>query len=284
VEYHWRSMAEGCVLSEVVFLPEMSQIQAEEILEMFAEGEGLESVNTSLALHLVELARDLGRDALVSRLLDHAAKVSVNPEDQGWCQFELLKHQGASKDELIGLGIASETEGLPGLAAGIFHHVSLLSLGSDDAGTFANRSMRLRVEAEDLEGMIYGHALLAYIAKEESDFEESQLHLRKRLELIPESEKFERMEAIADLAHSHSTLGDLEQAQALLIDSLGIAIELDELSGILVARWGLADLAEISNQPDEAMVQLSDAMTAFMDAGEAVPELVIERISKLTAE
>ena len=35
---------------------------------------------------------------------------------------------------------------------------------------------------------------------------------------------------------------------------------------------------------DEAMVQLSDAMTAFMDAGEAVPELVIERISKLTAE
>jgi tetratricopeptide (TPR) repeat protein len=277
-------MAVECVLSEVVFLPEMSQIQAEEVLEMFAEGEGLESVNTSLALHLVELARDLGRDALVSRLLDHAAKVSVNPEDQGWCQFELLKHQGASKDELIGLGIASENEGLTGLAAGIFHHVSLLSLGNDDAAIFANRSMRLRDEAEDLEGMIYGHALLAHIAKEDGDFEESQLHLRKRLELIPESEKFERMEAIADLAHSHSTLGDLEQAQALLIDSLGIAIELDELSGILVARWGLADLAEISNQPDEAMVQLSDAMTAFMDAGEAVPELVIERISKLTAE
>jgi tetratricopeptide (TPR) repeat protein len=284
VEYHWRLMAVECVLSEVVLLPEMSQIQAEEVLEMFAEGEGLESVNTSLALHLVELARDLGRDALVARLLDHAAKVSVNPEDQGWCQFELLKHQGASKDELIGLGITSEKEGLPGLAAGIFHHVSLLSLGSDDAAIFANRSMRLRDEAEDVEGMIYGHALLAHIAKEDGDFEESQLHLRKRLELIPESEKFERMEAIADLAHSHSTLGDLEQAQALLIDSLGIAIELDELSGILVARWGLADLAEISNQPDEAMVQLSDAMTAFMDAGEAVPELVIERISKLTAE
>jgi tetratricopeptide (TPR) repeat protein len=262
----------------------MSQIQAEEVLEMFAEGKGLESVNTSLALHLVELARDLGRDALVSRLLDHAAKVSVNPEDQGWCQFELLKHQGASKDELIGLGITSENESLPGLAAGIFHHVSLLSLGSEDAAIFANRSMRLRDEAEDIEGMIYGHALLAHIAKENEDFEKSQLHLRKRLELIPETEKFERMEAIADLAHSHSTLGDLEQAQALLIDSLNIAIELDELSGILVARWGLADLAEISNQPDEAMVQLSDAMTAFMDAGEAVPELVIERISKLTAE
>ena len=89
-------------------MPVMSQTQAEEVLEMFAEGAGLESVNTSLALHLVDLARELGRDALVARLLDHAAKVSVNPEDQGWCQFELLKHNGASKDELIGLGMVSE--------------------------------------------------------------------------------------------------------------------------------------------------------------------------------
>ena len=262
----------------------MNQSQAEEVLEMFAEGEGLESVNTSLALHLVDLARELGRDALVERLLDHAGKVSLNPEDQGWCQFELLKHQGATKDELIGLGVHSEREGLAGLAAGVFHHVSLMSLGSDEAGVFANRSMRLREEADDLEGMIYGHALLAHIAKSEEDFERSQLHLQKRLEIIPETEKFERMEALADLAHSHSTLGELDQAQAMLIESLALATELQELSGILVSRWGLADLAEISNQPDEAMVQLSEVMTAFMEAGEVVPEPVRERVSKFTAE
>ncbi len=265
-------------------MPEMSQTQAEEVLEMFAEGEGLEAVNTSLALHLVDLARELGRDALVARLLDHAAKVSVNPEDQGWCQFELLKHKGASKDELIGLGMASESEGLPGLAAGVFHHVALMSLGSDDAGTFANRSMRLREEANDVEGMIYGHALLAHIAKDEGDFENSQMHLQKRLDIIPESEKFEKMEALADLAHSHATVGELEQAQTLLIQSLELASELQELSGILVAKWGLADLAEISGQPDEAMVQLSDIMTSFMEAGEPVPEPVSQRISKLTSE
>lgn len=265
-------------------MPEMSQTQAEEVLEMFAEGEGLEAVNTSLALHLVDLARELGRDALVARLLDHAAKVSVNPEDQGWCQFELLKHKGASKDELIGLGMASESEGLPGLAAGVFHHVALMSLGSDDAGTFANRSMRLREEANDVEGMIYGHALLAHIAKDEGDFEKSQMHLQKRLDIIPESEKFEKMEALADLAHSHATVGELEQAQTLLIQSLELASELQELSGILVAKWGLADLAEISGQPDEAMVQLSDIMTSFMEAGEPVPEPVSQRISKLTSE
>ena len=103
-------------------------------------------------------------------------------------------------------------DGLPCLAAGIFHHVSLMSLGSDEAGLFANRSMRLREQADDLEGMIYGHALLAHIAKSEEDFEKSQLHLQKRLDIIPETEKFERMEALADLAHSHSSLGELEQA------------------------------------------------------------------------
>ena len=95
----------------------MNQAQAEELMDMFADGKLIDSINTSLALHLVDLARELGRDALVGRLLDHAAKVSENPEDQGWCQFELLKHQGASKDELIGLGVQSEKDGLPALAA-----------------------------------------------------------------------------------------------------------------------------------------------------------------------
>ncbi|MBJ63543.1 MAG: hypothetical protein CMB55_01945 [Euryarchaeota archaeon] len=262
----------------------MNQAQAEELLDMFADGKLIDSINTSLALHLVDLARELGRDALVGRLLNHAVKVSVEPEDQGWCQFELMKHNGTSKDEMIGLAVASEKEGLPGLAAGIYHHVSLMTLGSEEAALFANRSMRLREEADDIEGMIYGHALLAHIAKSEGDFEKSQLHLQKRLDIIPESEKFERMEALADLAHSYSSLGELEQAQSMLIESLELAAELNELSGILVARWGLADLAEISNQPDEAMVQLSDIMTVFMEAGAVVPEPVRERISKLTSQ
>ena len=265
-------------------MTELNHAQAEELLDMFADGKLIESVNTSLALHLVEIAKEMGRDALVTRLLDHAGKVAASPEDQGWCQFELMKHKGADKDQLIGLAVASEKEGLHGLAAGIFHHVSLLTIGSDEAGLFANRSMRLREEANDLEGMIYGHALIAHIAKLDGDFEKSQLHLQKRLDIIPEKEKFERMEAMADLAHSHSSLGELEQAQSLLIESLKIATELNELSGILVARWGLADLAEISNQPEEAMVQLSDVMTVFMEAGAVVPEPVRERISKLTSQ
>ena len=60
-------------------MPELNRTQAEEILEMFADGEGIESVNTSLALHLVDIARELGRDALVGRLLDHAGSVALIP-------------------------------------------------------------------------------------------------------------------------------------------------------------------------------------------------------------
>ena len=90
------------------------------------------------------------------------------------------------------------------------------------------------------------------------------------------------MEALADLAHVHATIGELEDAQNLLIESLDIALRINDLSGILVSKWGLADLAEISDQPDEAMVQLSDIMTKFMEEGEVVPDMVKQRVAKLT--
>ena len=131
--------------------------------------------------------------------------------------------------------------------------------------------------------MIYGHALLAHIAKSEGDFEKSQVHLQKRLDIIPKLKSSSEWKPW-QTSHIHTSLGELEQAQNLLIESLEIATELKELSGILVARWGLADLAEISDQPDEAMVQLSDIMTVFMEEGAVVPEPVRERISKLTSQ
>jgi hypothetical protein len=267
----------------VVLLKDLNPSQAEELLNMFAEGESLEAINSSLALHLVDLARELGRDALVGRLLKHAADVSTSDEDLGWCQFELMKYNGSTMEEMVGLAMQSSNDGLVGLAAGIYHHLALMTVGSDDAESFANRSMQLRVENDDIEGMIYGHALLAHIAKTNQKWEVSKLHLTKRLEIIPESEKFERMEALADLAHTHTTMNELEDAQKMLISSLEIAEEIQDLSGILVAKWGLADLAEISNQPDEAMVQLSDIMTAFMEAGEIAPPAVSARVEKLTS-
>ena len=98
-------------------------------------------------------------------------KVASDAEEQGWCQFELMKHKGGSKEEITGLGIASESEGLKGLAAGIFHHAALLSLGTEEAHGICKSLNETKRGSRRLEGMIYGHALLAHISKEEGEFE-----------------------------------------------------------------------------------------------------------------
>jgi hypothetical protein len=61
-----------------------------------------------------------------------------------------------------------------------------------------------------------------------------------------------------------------------------LAKDLQDLSGQLVAGWGLADLAEIAEDWSTAMLQLSDVVHAFMAAGLPAPEPVRERIQHLT--
>ncbi len=262
---------------------EDSSENAELLLQMFAK-DGGEGLNTSLAIALSQMASELGRDELVSPLLKHALKVAEDEEEKNWCRFELMKSRNPNLDELMELGLEAETEKQPRLAAAVFHHLALLQMNDDlDAADIsANRAMRLRTELEDTTGLIFGHALLAAIAKAQQDWETVQAHLRKRLDMITEKEKGQRMEAMADLAHAHATIGELQEAQNLMLESLQIAEEIESLDGILVARWGLADLAEITEDPDEAMVQLSDIMTSFMSFNTEVPTIVLKRLNMLT--
>jgi len=262
---------------------EVSSENAELLLQMFAK-DGGEGLNTSLAIALSQMAAELGRDELITPLLMHAKEVAEDEEDRNWCRFELMKSGDSNLDELMQLGLEAETENQPKLAAAVFHHLALLQMGDDleSAEISANRAMRLRTELEDSTGLIYGHALIAAIAKAQQDWETAQTHLRKRLDMIAEEEKSQRMEAMADLAHAHATIGELQEAQNLMIESLEIAEEIDSLNGILVARWGLADLAEISENPDEAMVQLSDIMTTYMSFNTEVPAIVLKRLNMLT--
>ena len=91
-----------------------------------------------------------------------------------------------------------------------------------------------------------------------------------------------QMEALADLAHINATTGNLNAAKDQLEKSLEIALEIDDLSGQLVSRWGLADLAEIMEDWESAMLQLSDTLHAFLNANIPAPEEVRIRIGKLT--
>ena len=52
-------------------------------------------------------------------------------------------------------------------------------------------------------------------------------------------------------------------------------------SGQLVARWGLADIAEIAEDYETAMLQLSDCLHTFINAGLPTPIAVRQRIEDL---
>ncbi|MEC9162062.1 MAG: hypothetical protein VX919_04645, partial [Candidatus Thermoplasmatota archaeon] len=90
------------------------------------------------------------------------------------------------------------------------------------------------------------------------------------------------METLADLAHLHATIGEVDLASDHLNRSLQLAKDMGDLSGQLVAAWGLADVAEIAEDWSTAMLHLSDVVHAFMAVGIPAPEQVRERIKALT--
>ena len=268
-------------------MEEISPETAKEVLSMLLSGGDSEGINTSLALHLVALADEINETEVADRLLRHAKAVAENKVEEGWADFEALKRDGKNADEFLGLAMGLENEeNHESLSAAIYHHASLIMLAAGDldaASSMVSRSMRLRDEAEDIEGRVYGLAVLSAIAKQSGEFEEAVLHEEARLGLLEKMEDKEgQMEALADLAHINATTGNLNAAKDQLEKSLEIALEIDDLSGQLVSRWGLADLAEIMEDWESAMLQLSDTLHAFLNANIPAPEEVRIRIGKLT--
>lgn len=268
-------------------MEEISPETAKEVLSMLLSGGDSEGINTSLALHLVGLADEINETEVADRLLRHAKAVAEDKVEEGWADFEALKRDGKNADEFLGLAMGLEgEENHEALSAAIYHHASLMMLAAGDldaASSMVSRSMRLRDAAEDLEGRVYGLAVLSAIAKQSGEFEEAVLHEEARLGLLEKMEDKEgQMEALADLAHINATTGNLNAAKDQLEKSLEIALEIDDLSGQLVSRWGLADLAEIMEDWESAMLQLSDTLHAFLNANIPAPEEVRIRIGKLT--
>mgnify|MGYP006241885237 FL=1 len=90
-----------------------------------------------------------------------------------------------------------------------------------------------------------------------------------------------QIEAMADLAHTQATIGNFAASKDLYEQSLDLSVELEDLSGQLVARWGLADLAEIAEDYETAMLQLSDCLHSFLNVGLPTPLAVRQRIEDL---
>tara|TARA_X000001036_G_scaffold221040_1_gene206867 strand:+ start:5332 stop:6171 length:840 start_codon:yes stop_codon:yes gene_type:complete len=265
---------------------EVSPEQARKILDMLTEGKALENVNTSLALRLVPLAEELDDEELVGRLLEHALEVSQDEVEKGWADFEIMKLQNASIEDFAKL--SSQTENLvegSSLSAAIMHHLGLMYLAMDnysEAKLFTNRSLRLRESNEDEEGIVYGLALLEACCKRENLNDEAIIHGTRKLEILMKLGDLEgQMEAMSDLAHTQATIGSFDAAQDLYEQSLKISNELEDVSGQLVARWGLADIAEISEDYQTAMLLLSDCLHSFISLGITAPPQIRDRIEAL---
>ena len=266
---------------------EVSPERARQILEVLTSGGSMDHINTSLALRLMPLAEDVGEAELVERLLDHATSVATNDEERGWARFEGLKRMNAKVDSFLAL--AEETEGMEGvqsLTAAVQHYVALVQMSEghlDEARATAQRALRLRTAVEDFQGMAYGMALLMSIAKRQHDEDTAIAIGTERLELLTKLKDEEgQMEAIADLAHCQATIGEFGAAQDLFNQSLERAQDLGSLSGQLVARWGLADIAEIQQDYETAMLVLSDSLHEFLAVDIPAPAPLRQRIQDLT--
>ena len=266
---------------------EVSPERARQILEVLTSGGSMDHINTSLALRLMPLAEEVGESELVERLLDHATTVATNDEERGWARFEGLKRMNAKVESFLAL--AEETEGLEGaqsLTAAVQHYVALVQMSEghlDEARATAQRALRLRTAVEDFQGMAYGMALLMSIAKRQHDEDTAIAIGTERLELLTKLKDEEgQMEAIADLAHCQATIGEFGAAQDLFNQSLERAQDLGSLSGQLVARWGLADIAEIQHDYETAMLVLSDSLHEFLAVDIPAPAQLRQRIHDLT--
>ena len=265
---------------------EVSAEQARKILDMLTEGKALENVNTSLALRLIPLARELDDSKLVERLLEHALNVSQDDLEKGWSEFEILKLNEAPLEKFSEL--ASRIDDLidgSALSAAILHHLGLMYMAKSDyenAKLFTNRSIRLRESIGDEPGIVYGLAVLEACCKRENLHDQAIVHGTRRLEIVMKLEDLDgQIEALSDLAHTQATIGEFDAAQDLYNQSLNLATETDDISGQLVARWGLADIAEIAGDYQTAMLQLSDTLHSFIALGIAAPPQIRERIEAL---
>ena len=267
---------------------EVTPEQARRILDMLTQGGAMEDINTPLALRLIPLAIELEDEALADRLLAHAKNIAADEIESGWASFEEMKMTNASIDDLSELTAKAELieSGEP-LSAAVAHHVALLHMANEayeEAQMFASRSLRLREKTNDEHGIVYGLALLEALAKKQHQHEIALVHASRRIELLMKLKDEEgQMEAMADMGHSQATLGQFDAAKDLYGQSLDLALALEDLSGQLVARWGLADSAEIEEDYETAMLQLSDCLHAFINAGLPTPIAVRQRIEALTS-
>ena len=143
--------------------------------------------------------------------------------------------------------------------------------------------MRLREQIEDQAGLVYSLAVLEACDKRQNQHDSALTYGTRRLEILTKlGDQEGLMESMADVAHTQATLGSLDAAIDLYNQSLELSNDLNDVSGQFVARWGLADIAEIQGDYQTAMLHLSDCLHSFIAFGLPAPNQIRERLDALT--
>ena len=266
----------------------MDEHQANSFLDMLTEGKEIKGVNTSLALNLIPLATTLGRIELIGQLLDIAVREAKTVTEQSWSQFERLKHEGGTVDSFVELALEQETnEEMAPFVAAVYHHVGLLHLAQNEierAHSIATRAFRFREQHGGVSGKQYGLQLLCTTSKRMNDADGALGYATRLLELaIEQNDDNLKVEAYAEIGHIQATIGSFEEAMQALQHSLELANEIDDIGGILVASWSLADIAEIHEEYEQAMILLSTCVQEYMSRQRPAPPPLLERIEALTS-
>ena len=88
---------------------EVTAEQARELLDALVEGGGMKHIDTPLALRLIPLADDVGRDNLAAELMERAQAAAKDAVEEGWVSLERLRRHGGDVDEVLAL--ATDMEG-----------------------------------------------------------------------------------------------------------------------------------------------------------------------------
>ena len=277
----------------------MDPDQAARMLDLLAGDEAsIKALELRLAMQLAEVARALRRGGLARRLLEHAERRAVeeaSPVDVGWARLDRLRLEETSSDaherataivEAAEVELASNRPGASALAAAALNTLAKLTWAAGDldaARSYQTRSLRLKEDDSDVGGQINSLSNLAAMARAAGDEAAAMSHTGRRLDITSAlGEDPRHMDALADHAHDLMRRGAFQDARRRYGESLDMARRLGDLQGTLVASWGLADLAELEGDEEDAMLHLSRVLSAYLDAGQPSPDMLRARIDGLT--
>lgn len=268
---------------------EMSHTQAHLMLDLILSDEGVQAdLDAKALVNLAETAYTLGRDDDAERLL---AELGSGETDNAWAGLahaKILISQGDDSGleltaEVIENARTTDDQTLLAAALNIRSQAEANTGDVDKAVETQAESLAIKTAIGDVRGQANGHHNMLQFAKQMDALEDALTHAKRLVDLTDElQDRGWHMNALADIAHLTACAGNFEEAEAQYKQSLDIAEAEEDVSGLVVANWGLADLFLIQGDGELALTHYSQALASHMQSDVPAPAALLQRIEALT--